>query len=73
MLGLRTAAGIVFSQFRERFGIDFREAFGEAAAALAREGLLAVSEERCAPTRRGMLFHDTLVSALTSDLETPPG
>jgi oxygen-independent coproporphyrinogen-3 oxidase len=66
MLGLRTAAGIDPAEFGRRFGIDFEEVFGRAAAGLAAQGLLVPSGGRIAPTRRGMLFHDTLCAALAA-------
>jgi oxygen-independent coproporphyrinogen-3 oxidase len=68
MLGLRTADGIVAEEFGRRFGIDFDEAFGPAAKPLASEGLLTVAGGRLAPTRRGMLFHDSVAAALSAGI-----
>jgi oxygen-independent coproporphyrinogen-3 oxidase len=64
MLGLRTAAGIDLQDFRKRFGVDFMQAHGAAAAELQSEGLLRLEAERCAPTLRGMLYVNTIVAKL---------
>jgi oxygen-independent coproporphyrinogen-3 oxidase len=64
MLGLRTAAGIDRADFRARFGLDFNARYGAAAEELAARGLLALENGRCAPTRQGMLFLNTVVAAL---------
>lgn len=68
MLGLRTSEGIHLAGFHRRFDIDFEDLFGKAAAELVREGLLTISNDCCAPTRRGMLFHDTVTAALAGQL-----
>ncbi len=65
MLGLRTSAGIDQADFKARFGRDFNEAYGAAVHDLAGRGLLALEYGRCAPTRQGMLFLNTVVAALT--------
>jgi oxygen-independent coproporphyrinogen-3 oxidase len=65
MLGLRTAVGIDLEGFRARFGRDFGSLYGPAAEALAARGLLIFEQGRCAPTRRGMLYLNTVVLALT--------
>jgi oxygen-independent coproporphyrinogen-3 oxidase len=65
MLGLRTSAGIDQADFKERFGRDFNEIYGAAAHDLAGRGLLALENGRCAPTRQGMLFLNTVVAFLT--------
>lgn len=64
MLGLRTAAGVDLQDFRRRFGADFMSLYGEAATELASRGLLSLGDERCAPTRRGMLYLNTITAAL---------
>jgi len=64
MLGLRTSAGIDRADFQARFGRDFREIYGAAADELAGRGLLTLDSGRCAPTRQGMLFLNTVVAAL---------
>ncbi len=65
MLGLRTSAGIDRTDFRARFGRDFNERYGAAADELAGRGLLTLENGRCAPTRQGMLFLNTVVALLT--------
>jgi oxygen-independent coproporphyrinogen-3 oxidase len=64
MLGLRTAAGVDLQNFRRRFGADFMSLYGETATELESRGLLVLRDERCAPTRRGMLFLNTVTAAL---------
>jgi coproporphyrinogen III oxidase-like Fe-S oxidoreductase len=66
MLGLRTSAGIDRADFKARFGRDFNEICGAAADDLAGRGLLTLENGRCAPTRQGMLFLNTVVAALTA-------
>lgn len=63
MLGLRTSAGIDRADFKARFGRDFNERYGAAADELAARGLLTLENGRCAPTRQGMLFLNTVVAA----------
>jgi oxygen-independent coproporphyrinogen-3 oxidase len=65
LLGLRTAAGIELQDFKNRFGVDFMQVHGAAAAELQSQGLLRLEEGRCAPTLRGMLYNNTLTAALT--------
>ena len=64
MLGLRTAAGVDLQDFRRRFGADFMSLYGEAATELESRGLLVLRDERCAPTRRGMLYLNTVTASL---------
>jgi len=66
MLGLRTSAGIDRADFKARFGRDFNERYGASADELAARGLLTLENGRCAPTRQGMLFLNTVVAALTA-------
>lgn len=65
LLGLRTSAGIDVMGFKRRFGVDFIEVFGAAVSDLTSQGLLSLTAERCAATRRGMLYLDTVTAALT--------
>jgi oxygen-independent coproporphyrinogen-3 oxidase len=64
MLGLRTAEGVDLAEFRQRFGVDFKERFGAAAADLLARKLLTLSGGRCAATLRGMLYLNTVTAAL---------
>lgn len=65
LLGLRTAAGIELQDFKSRFGVDFMQVHGAAAAELQSQGLLRLEDGRCAPTLRGMLYINTVTAALT--------
>jgi len=67
MLGLRTSAGVDRADFKARFGRGFKEIYGAAADDLAGRGLLTLENGRCAPTRQGMLFLNTVVAALTGN------
>jgi oxygen-independent coproporphyrinogen-3 oxidase len=64
MLGLRTEAGVDLQDFRRRFGAEFMSLYGEAATELSSRGLLVLRDGRCAPTRRGMLYLNTVTAAL---------
>ncbi|MGE5257125.1 MAG: radical SAM family heme chaperone HemW [Hyphomicrobiales bacterium] len=64
MLGLRTATGIDLLSFKRRFGVDFMEARGRTVADLQSQGLLTLDSKRCTPTRRGLLYLNTITAAL---------
>jgi len=64
MLGLRTATGIDLKEYQKRFGVDFRQAHGAAAAELQSQELLHLEDGRCAPTLQGMLYINTVTAAL---------
>jgi oxygen-independent coproporphyrinogen-3 oxidase len=64
MLGLRTAAGVDLQDFKNRFGLDFMQVHGDAAAELQSQGLIRLEGGRCAPTLRGMLYINTVAAAL---------
>jgi oxygen-independent coproporphyrinogen-3 oxidase len=66
MLGLRTAAGVDLPDFKRRFGADFMSLYGKPVTELESRGLLVRSNERCAPTRRGMLYLNTVTAALVA-------
>jgi oxygen-independent coproporphyrinogen-3 oxidase len=65
LLEMRTAAGIDLDGFKARFGMDFRRLCGPAADELTKHGLVTLNRERCAPTRQGMLYLNSVVAALT--------
>lgn len=71
MLKMRTATGIDLQEFRRRFKADFLETCGPSAAEFESRGLMTITDGRCAPTRRGMLYHSSLVSGLTAHLDEP--
>ncbi len=56
MLGLRLREGIAFDGFKQRFGVDVRELFGETISQLKEYGLLELSAEGMRLTVRGMLL-----------------
>jgi len=64
MLSLRTAAGVDLQDFKNRFGVDFVQAHGDAAAGLESQGLIRLKNGRCAPTLRGMLYINTVAAVL---------
>ena len=64
LLGLRTAAGVGLADFKNRFGVDFMQVHGVAAAELESQGLIRLGNGRCAPTLRGMLYINTVAAAL---------
>jgi hypothetical protein len=45
--------------------MEFRRLCGHAADELAGHGLVTLDRGRCAPTRRGMLYLNSVVAALT--------
>jgi oxygen-independent coproporphyrinogen-3 oxidase len=62
-LGLRTTAGIDPGELERRFGEVFKKGFLETLNTLRQrrlEGLVDVSEGRCALTRKGQVFADTV-------------
>jgi oxygen-independent coproporphyrinogen-3 oxidase len=69
MLGLRTAAGVDLVEFACRFGESAARACADAAAPFVVQGLLTCDRARCAPTRRGMLVHNTIVAEIVEKLE----
>ena len=64
MLGLRTAEGVDVKEFHRRFGVDFEERFGAAAADLRDQQLLTLTNGRWAATLRGMLYLNSVTAAL---------
>jgi oxygen-independent coproporphyrinogen-3 oxidase len=59
-LGLRTTKGIDIEGFNERFRADFFDMFQQTIQILLREGMIQTAGIRCALTRRGMLFLDSI-------------
>jgi oxygen-independent coproporphyrinogen-3 oxidase len=56
IMGLRLTDGVSLSAFRERFGTDLTERYGEKLPDLLRAGLLEVTDGRLRLTRRGRLL-----------------
>ncbi len=71
-LGLRTTDGIDSNEFEKRFGAPFAEIFQKPLARLIKEGLLTVTGGRCAPTLKGMRFHDGICGLLVQAVATIP-
>lgn len=63
-LGLRQTKGISVDAFDKKFGVSFKEMFGETTAVLEEKGLIKYSRNRCALTPKGMLFLDSIASML---------
>jgi oxygen-independent coproporphyrinogen-3 oxidase len=61
-LGLRMTQGIDLTQFRQKFGLDFLQAFKDAIADLQNKDYLKVGTTHAALTRRGRAFLDSIAS-----------
>ena len=66
-LGLRKTEGIDLKEFKNKFGVSFREMFINILPELIENKHLEVSKNRCALTSKGMLFHDSIVSMLVDE------
>ena len=66
-LGLRMTAGIDLAGFRAKFGIDFIKAFKEVITDLSERNYIAVKNGRCALTRQGRVFLDSIVSLFVKE------
>jgi oxygen-independent coproporphyrinogen-3 oxidase len=73
-LGLRMTAGIDLVGFKAKFRIDFIKAFEEVITDLAERNFIEVKNSRCALTRRGRAYLDSITSMFVtrdfSDTET---
>lgn len=67
-LGLRQTEGINIDAFEEKFGVNFHQRFIETLRGLEKRGLIGTSQSRCALTRKGMLFLDSIVSLLVNQI-----
>ena len=67
-LGLRTCEGIDTLEFKRRYNADFFDHFRAPFERLQAQGFLSVSSERCALTREGMLFSDTVAGMFADHL-----
>ncbi len=63
-LGLRQTAGIDVAAFEKRFAVDFREHLGKPLTEMAREGVLTLTNGRCALTNKGMRLLDSVLVRL---------
>jgi len=62
-LGLRQAEGISLESFETRFAVDFQIKFQEVLTRCQEAGYLAVTAGRCALTRQGLLYADSIAAA----------
>jgi oxygen-independent coproporphyrinogen-3 oxidase len=61
-LGLRTTDGIQTDIFDDTFGVRFTERFNKIITDLKERGLIKFSKNRCALTKKGMLFQNSIAS-----------
>jgi oxygen-independent coproporphyrinogen-3 oxidase len=61
-LGLRTTEGIDLGVFNEKFDIDFITFFGSTIDQLEIRGMIRMSENHCALTRKGLFFIDSIAA-----------
>lgn len=61
-LGFRTTRGIDLDVFKNKFDLNFIEAFGRSIAELESHGMINISQSHCALTRKGLLFIDSIAS-----------
>jgi oxygen-independent coproporphyrinogen-3 oxidase len=61
-LGLRMTVGIDLVGFKAKFGIDFIKAFEEIITDLAERNYIEVNNSRCALTRQGRVYLDSIAS-----------
>lgn len=61
-LGLRQADGIDINGFHRRFGVHFTDLFEKTIADLGKRRFVIMTRNRCALTRKGMLFLDSIAS-----------
>jgi oxygen-independent coproporphyrinogen-3 oxidase len=68
-LGLRKTDGIDIDAIDENLGINFRQIFAEKIKQLEEDGYIhqIMPENRCALSRKGMLFLDSIASILMID------
>ena len=59
-LGLRMTQGIDLADFKNKFQIDFKEAFEELTADLKERNYITISKDHCALTRQGRAFLDSI-------------
>jgi oxygen-independent coproporphyrinogen-3 oxidase len=71
-LGLRMTRGIDLAGFKNKFRIDFIDAFKELTADLRKRNYMSVSKDHCALTRQGRAFLDSISAMFVrSGFKTP--
>lgn len=68
-LGLRTTEGLRIDRFEAMFRVDFGKMFGPVVTDLVEEGKITAGGGRCALTRDGMLFMDSIAGMLIERLD----
>jgi len=71
LLGLRTREGIRRDVFRRRFGVDLDVALGAPLQAALAAGLVRSDEEAIVATQAGRITLDSLIRALSRQLDSP--
>ena len=66
MLALRTAQGVLFERFLERYGVDFMHFYAPIIGDLQRDGLLNVDERHAWLTRRGRFLANDVCGAFVT-------
>ncbi|MGZ3515833.1 MAG: radical SAM family heme chaperone HemW [Vulcanimicrobiaceae bacterium] len=66
MLALRTAQGVSFARFKERYDLDFLEFYAPVVQRLVDDGLLVVDEERARLTKRGRFVANDVCGAFVT-------
>ena len=61
-LGLRMTRGIDLAAFKKKFGINFIETFEKLIASLEKDNHLKVTKSRCAVTKKGRAFLDSITA-----------
>jgi oxygen-independent coproporphyrinogen-3 oxidase len=67
MLALRTAEGVELARFRERYGIDVRERYGDVVGELVAAGMLAADSASVRLTERGRFVANDVCGAFLAD------
>ncbi|HEY0393708.1 MAG TPA: radical SAM family heme chaperone HemW [Candidatus Elarobacter sp.] len=67
MLALRTAEGVDLARFRERYGIDVRERYGDVVGELVAAGMLAADPAHVRLTERGRFVANDVCGAFLAD------
>ena len=61
-LGLRMTDGIHINVFDQKFNVRFNELFNDIIADLKEKEFIKVAQNRCALTKKGMLFQESITS-----------
>jgi len=64
LLGLRTRQGIDFADFKRAYGLDLKQEYEDKLSLLADQGLLELTGERMALSRKGMLVSNLVIAEL---------